>query len=296
MATGNYGVVRPSDVNNEDVQIFYNYAPDRQTTVSNMTELDATSILSDIQQPILVNGISDSFQGLKNLALPANNFGALGIYNIMVRPRRTFLEIADCGVLSSAPDVKGIVFRVSDLPTNLVTENALIGFRVEYYDTSGKINNLFRIITSSGRVEPVNQNLTTTNQKAIRYRYNEASDLVFCTLTPTSSPITLPNKLPFIGSPNQAVTISNTYFDPIHIELEVVEHDEQTLSYALYGNQSKSIQDGIYTIYDSTGNIYKQYNLFEVQDDNNNPLYEARELRINIDQSKNFINVFSVSN
>ena len=74
----------------------------------------------------------------------------------------------------------------------------------------------------------------------------------------------------------------------------MVEHDEQTLSYALYGNQSKSIQDGIYTIYDQAGNIYKQYNLFEVQDDNNSPLYEARELRINIDTSKSFLNIFAV--
>ena len=88
MATGNYGIVRPSDVSNEDIQIYYNYAPNRQTAVTSMIELDATSLLSDIQQPVLINGVSDSFQGLKNLALPANNFGALGIYNIVIKPRR----------------------------------------------------------------------------------------------------------------------------------------------------------------------------------------------------------------
>ena len=72
----------------------------------------------------------------------------------------------------------------------------------------------------------------------------------------------------------------------------MVEHDSQTLSYGIYGNQSKSIQDGIYTIYDNFGKIYKQFNLFEIQDDNNNPLYEAREIRTNIDASKSFDNVF----
>ena len=204
------------------------------------------------------------------------------------------LSIADCGVLSASPDIKGILFRVSDLPTNLSVENALIGFRIEYYDQNGKINNLFRIVTSSGRVEPVNQNLNNTNQKAVRYRYNDAGDLIFCTLTPTSSPISLPNKTPFIGSPNQIISLTNTYFDPLHIEVEMVEHDTQTLSYALYGNQSKSIQDGVYTIYDNQNNIYKQYNLFEIQDDNNNPLFEAREIRLNIDETKSFSNIFEV--
>jgi hypothetical protein len=294
MATGNYGIIRPSDVNSEDIQIFYNYARDRQTPVGNMIELDATSLLSDVGEPVLVNGLAQSLPGLKNLTLPSGIFGVVGIYNMMIRPRQLVLRIADCGVLSSSPDIKGIILRADELPTNLTTDNSLIGFRIEYYDNNGKVRNLFRIITSSGRVEPVNQNLNNTSQKAIRYRYNDAGDLIFCTLTPTSSPITLPNKLPFIGSPNQVISLTNTYFDPIHIELEVVEHDAQTLSYALYGNQSKSIQDGIYTIYDNQNNIYKQYNLFEVQDDSNNPLYEAREVRLNVDTTKNFNNIFTV--
>ncbi len=294
MATGNYGIVRPSDVNNEDIQLFYNYAPNRQTSPSSMRELSAPSLLGEVGEPLFVNGVSQNYEGLKNLTLPASQFGATGVYNIMIRPRKILIEIADCGVLSSSPDVKGILLNTDDLPTNLTADNALIGFRIEYYDENGKIRNLFRIVTSSGKVEPVNQNLTNTSQKAIRYRYNDSGNLIFCTLTPTSSPVTLPNKVPFIGSPNQVISVTNTYFDPIHIELEVVEHDAQTLSYALYGNQTKSIQDGIYTIYNNLNQIYKQYNLFEIQDNNNNPLYEARELRVSIDETKSFTNIFTV--
>lgn len=294
MATGNYGIVRPSDVSSEDVQIFYNYTSNRQLPPSAMVELDATSLLTELASPTTVNGIQQTLAGIKNLTLPADLFGQIGIYNIVIKPRELLVQIADCGVLSSAPDVKGILLRVDDLPTNLSSDNALVGFRVEYYDFQGKVRNLFRIVTSSGKVEPVNQNLTNTSQKAIRYRYNDAGDLIFCTLTPTSSPVTLPNKLPYIGSPNQVINLTNTYFDPIHIELEVVEHDSQTLSYALYGNQSKSIQDGIYTIYDNNNNIYKQYNLFEIQDDANNPLFEAREVRTNIDQGKSYNNIFNI--
>ena len=72
------------------------------------------------------------------------------------------------------------------------------------------------------------------------------------------------------------------------IEIEFVEHDVSTLAYALYGNQSKSIVDGVYTIYDDNNNIYKQYNLYEIKDDINQTLFEIREKKTNIDQSKDF--------
>ena len=72
----------------------------------------------------------------------------------------------------------------------------------------------------------------------------------------------------------------------------MVEHDASTLAIALFGNQSKSIDDGIYTMYDSGNNIYKQYNLFEIRDQYNKLLFEVRQDRNNnIDFSKNFNNI-----
>jgi hypothetical protein len=72
----------------------------------------------------------------------------------------------------------------------------------------------------------------------------------------------------------------------------MVEYDIQSLAIALYGNQTKSIDDGVYTIYDSDNNIYKQYNLYEIRDQFNNLLYEVRQDRgTNIDFSKNFTNI-----
>ena len=60
----------------------------------------------------------------------------------------------------------------------------------------------------------------------------------------------------------------------------------------MYGNQTKSIEDGIYTLYDKDNNIYKQYNLYEIRDDFNNLLFEVRQDRDgNIDYSKNFTNI-----
>jgi hypothetical protein len=78
------------------------------------------------------------------------------------------------------------------------------------------------------------------------------------------------------------------------IDIQMAEHDLDTIALALYGNQTKSIEDGVYTIYDSAGNIYRQYNLFEVRDNFNELLYEVRQDRSdNIDFSKNFTNIIT---
>jgi len=168
------------------------------------------------------------------------------------------------------------------------------GDTVEYLNPDGtKIPNFFRIITSSFYCEPVIQNLTNTIQKSIRYRYVEgATNLLFCTVSPSSSPTNKPSATPYIGQPNQNIIISNTYFNPISTEIEIVDQDISTLAIALYGNQTKSIEDGIYTIYDSDNNIYRQYNLYEIKDQFNTLLYEVRQDRgDNIDFSKAFNNI-----
>lgn len=293
MATGNYGIVRPADVSVEDIQIFYNFTPSRNTKPSALIEVSAPSVLETVTSPIDLNGVSSALSGLYNLTLPASIFSQKGFYNIVIKPREYRLTVQDCGVLSSSPDIRGIVLNASDLPSNITLDTNLIGYRIEYFNSndSTKINNLFRIVTSNGRVEPVNQNLNNTSQKAIRYRYRDNADLIFCTLTPTSNPLTQPNKVPFIGSPGQVITITNTFFNPVFIELEMTEYDLETLSYGIYGNQTKSIQDGKYTIYDSNNQIYKQYNLYEIQDDTGNPLFEVKEEVDVIDTTKDFINI-----
>jgi hypothetical protein len=201
--------------------------------------------------------------------------------------------------LSALPNVKGIVIDINQVPSqfrNKFINQGLVGFRVEYLNADGtKIPNFYRIITSSFYCEPVLTNQTNTSQKAIRYRYvNSGSDLIFCTLSPSASPTNKPNALPFIGQPDQSIIITNTFFNPITIDIQMAEHDIDTLAIALYGNQTKSIDDGIYTLYDSSGNIYKQYNLFEIRDNFNELLYEVRQDRgSSIDFSKNFTNIIS---
>jgi hypothetical protein len=302
MATGTYGTIRPSDVSPEDVEIILNYTPSRDETNNFvLKKLNSSAILKPYfnNTSTGVNNNVEILGGLYNLLLPSNEFNKIGIYTLYIRPAVIRTTILDCGVLSALPNVRGLVIDLNSVPVeyrNKFVNQGLVGFRVEYLNPDGtQIPNFFRIITSSFFCEPVIQNLTNTSQKAIRYRYTDNNtNLIFCTLTPSSSPTNKPNAIPYIGQPAQNILISNTFFNPITLDIEIAEHDFSTIAIALYGNQTKSIDDGIYTIYDSSNNIYKQYNLYEIKDQFNELLFEVRQDRgNNIDFSKSFSNIIS---
>ena len=302
MAIGSYGTIRPSDVSPEDVEILMVYTPSRDVTNDFvLTRLDAPTILRPYFNNTQTGGNTgvEVLGGLYNLTLPAGQFNALGFYTLYIRPAQIRTLITDCGVLSALPNVKGIVIDLANVPTqfqNNFVQQGLVGFRVEYLNPDGsKIPNFFRVVTSSFFCEPVVTNEVNTTQKAIRYRYVQGtSNLLFLTLSPSSSPTNNPNATPYIGQPDQEIIISNTFFNPVTVEIEMVEYDVSSLAIALYGNQTKSIDDGIYTIYDAENNIYRQYNLYEIRDQFNALLYEVRQSRgTNIDFSKNFASITS---
>lgn len=307
MASGVYGINRPADINPEDVEIFYHFTPSRDK-IGNTTllKLNPLEVLSKVDNPNKTQSNVTGFEvfgGMYTLKLPAQTFGTKGFYTIIIKPVEIRTTIVDVGVLSALPDVKGLVFDIATIPNNFLSKfenNGLVGYRIEYLNTNtsgsdAKINNFFRVITSNNRAEPINQNLTNTNQKSIRYRFNDNSTLTFCTLTPASASNVKPNTFPYIGQPNQQVIITNTFFNPIMLEVEMVEHDIETLAYAVLGNQSKSLEDGIYTIYNFNNEIYKQFNLYEIKDQfSGKPLFEVREERTNIDFDKIFNKVTTI--
>jgi len=299
MAVGSYGTIRPADVSPEDVEILLHYVANRaSTTEPTLTKLDSADILTPVFHNSGTGGTSGTeiLGGLYNLRLNSDTFSDLGIYTLHLRPKQIRTEITDCGVLASLPSVRGLVIDLGNVLTddrNNFVPQGLVGYRVEYIDKSNskKVPNFYRIVTSSFYCEPVTTNLTNSTQKAIRYRYSDApTNLVFLTLTPSSAPSNRPNVTPFIGEPSQKIILTNSYFNPTTVEVEMVEHDASTLAHALYGNQSKALNSGIYTIYDKNNDnaIYKQFNLYEVKDDLNETLYEIREEKTDIDQTLNF--------
>jgi len=270
MATGNYGTIRPADVSTQDIEIFYSFTPNRESvTEVDLQPLDPAQVLVPAANPDNVNEI---FGGLYTLKLPTSVFGTKGFYSIIIRPKQIRATIQDCSILIDNQDVKGIVFDINQIPLELQNrfENGnLVGYRIEYLkEQSGtgqdKIQNLFRIITSNNRALPITQNQGNSNASQA-YTFNDNSTSVFCTVTPASAPSFKPNATPFIGNPQQEVIITNTFFNPVMLEIEMVEYDEETLAYALFSNQTKSLEDGIYTIYNFGNEIYRQYNLLILQ-------------------------------
>jgi len=295
MSTGNYGTIRPADVSVDDIEMYYHKTASRDDVSDTiLQQLDPSEVLVKVDNP---DNPGEIFGGLYTLKLPTDKFGSKGIYTIIIRPKQIRTTIVDCGVLASNGDVVGMVLNYSSIEEDSRSsfENGqLVGHRIEYLNTNSpsgekKINNLFRVVTSNNRAEAVSDNSSNSSQKSISYRFNDNSTLVFCTLTPSSAPSVTPNILPYIGQAGQTVIITNTFFNPIMLEVEMVEHDDETLAFALYGNQSKSLEDGIYSIYNFENAIYRQYNLYEVKDQfTGNPLYEIREEKDNIDFTKDF--------
>ena len=314
MALGNYGIKRPADVSPEDVEIIYHYQPNRDITTNfTLGKLSSSQVLRPYlhNNNTAINGNNNAgteiLGGLYNLTLPSTVFSSKGIYTVYIRPVEIRTKILDCGILAALPNVKGIVIDINQVPVayrNRFTNNGLVGYRVEYLNkpqsaggSGTKIPNFFRVVTSSFYCERVPNDQSSPNKVSPRYVYTDSpTGLIFCTVSPSSAPTNQPNAIPFIGSANQDIIVTNTYFNPVVLDIEMVDHDFETLAIGLYGNQTKSIDDGVYTLYDLSGqnNIYKQYNLFEIRDNFDENLFEVRQDRGNqIDFTKQFSTIIN---
>ena len=152
MALGSYGTIRPSDVSPEDVEIILHYTPSRDVTTDFvLKKLNSTQILT----PYFHNGNTggntniEILGGLYNLKLPAEEFNAIGVYTVYLRPAEIRTTITDCGTLSALPNVKGIIIDLNSVPQNFrnrFINQGLVGYRVEYLNNDGtKIPNFFKI-------------------------------------------------------------------------------------------------------------------------------------------------------
>jgi len=228
MAIGTYGNIRPADVSPDDMDVFYTFAPDRETESNETFRLNPTDIITELEVPSdeQTDGQDNLLEGGYALTLPATVFNQIGIYTLYIRPKILTntntggqIQIVDCGVLSALP----------------------------------------------------------------------TGNLIFLQVTPASASNVKPNVTPFIGVPNQTIFMSNTYFNPIMIEVEMVENTVDTLVDYVAGEQIKDVDNGILSYYDQDRNIVRQFNLYEIKDDVTDvSLYEVKERRSNIDDSQDF--------
>jgi len=298
MATGIYGNKRPADVNPLDMDVFYSYTPNRETPTSIFYRLTSTDIITNLNLPsgddLEITGGDNLLEGMYNLTLPSSIFNQIGIYTVYIRPKVIDVNIVDCGVLSALPTVKGIVLRTTDLDSNLAINNALQGYKIEYVNSDNtKLRNTVRYVVSSNKCIAVTENIGNTSQTSVRYRFDDAGNLLFLQLTPSSASNVKPNVTPFIGVPNQTILLSNTAFNPVAIEVELTENDIDTVIDYVGGEQIKDVNKGILTYYtrDENNNrvILKQFDLFEIDDEVSKlALFEVKQERETIDEEQDF--------
>jgi len=288
MAVGIYGSKRLSDCDFNDVDIFYAYSPGRES-------------LGDTQFVPLFNSVTNNefrkllgADGGYKLRLPASVFNKLGFYMVLIKPKSFEVSIADCSYVVTNTDQelqiskKGIVIPKLQFQST----GSLIGYQVEYFDDNdNKIKNFHRIITSSDLVS-VNPNNNTTNASSTTYVLDPNGNQLFITLTPDEASLITNTISADLGKAGQKILLSNTFFDPVMIEVEMVDQDVKTLSYALYGNSSRDLGTGVYTIYDENGNLYKQYNLLTQKNQFTNANIDVREERTNINRNQTFDDLF----
>ena len=299
MSVGLYGTVRPSDVSIDDIDVFYNFTPNRGVENNDIFRLDSSDVLSPVELPsddeLNIVGGDNILEGMYNLRLPATSFNEIGIYSIYIKPKSFLINVTDCNVLSALPNVKGLVVNKNDIPEELRSNNSLQGYAIEYFDDNNqKIRNITRHIVSSNTVIPVNENNTNTNQTSTRYRFDDGGSLVFLQVSPSSAPNVKPNQYPFIGFAGETIKISNTFFSPIIIEIDMVENTIETLTDILMGEQIKDVDNGILSYYNKDREIIKQFDLFKIKSDIGvQSLYDVKMRRDNIDESQDFNEIVS---
>ncbi len=258
MAVGLYGVNKLADVTIDDVDILYAYSPSREE----IGETQFTPVFNSITNSDFRKFIGAD--GLYKLRLPANIFNKLGFYSVLIKPKTFQTTILDCSYVVTNDNnqvnisKKGIVIPALQFSRN----GSLVGYQIEYFDLNDvKISNLTRIVTSSDLVN-MNVNNNTINQGSTTYVLDPAGTSLFLTLTPDQSGLISNNTQINIGQKGQKILITNTYFDPFYVEVEMVDQTIKTLSYALYGNSTRDLETGDLTYFNEDNLIYKQYNLF----------------------------------
>lgn len=295
MATGVYGISVPSNVDASMVDIFYSYRSTRNSDNTNNSVF--TKLPSGILTKALYEGdentTDDTLEGMYNLKLPLEYFSQKGFYSVYIKPKEYPAVITDVSTLTAYPNIKGIILdsnSVNDttMKNRILNNNALVGWRIIYIDDSGDRQDYYRLITSNNKCEPIVMASNGSSDKSYTYRYNESSTLSFLTLTPSTAPSFKSNAAPYIGKPTQKILLVNTSFEPILLDLELVDHDVDTISTMLEGSQLRSLENGLVTTFNDDNEIYNQTEHFTLKDSNTgNPIYEVKQKKTNnIDYSQ----------
>lgn len=288
MSQGVYGTRVASKVTANDVEIFYTYRETRNS--DNNGSIIFQKLPSTILTQALVEkdseSIDDILEGMYNLKLPLSYFNKKGFYTVYIRPREIHATIEDVSSLNTFPDVKGIIINTESFNDEYIRSkfsenNSLVGYRVEYFSKDGVRQDYYRLVTSNNKCEPVTQNVTNSQSVNTVYAYNGSSSLTFITLTPSTAASFKTDSAPYIGTSGTKVVFINTMFEPIMLDIEMVDHDIDTVSTMLEGSQLRDLENGLITTFNDNGEIYNQQELYSLKDEyTKNPIYEVKKNKV----------------
>ena len=293
---GLYGTVRSAKIDpSKDAELFYYYRPNRSTTAPDFTgfkRMDASNLVASNGE--VDSTIENIIPGLYNLRLPLDTFNDAGIYTIYIRPKEYITNLSDVSVLADYPDIRGVVIDKNTVGG--VTD--LTGYRIEYFDTTtnpAERTDRAVIITSCSFCKPVWVSVTDEINIPRRYQFSDtSSNLLFCTVTPCSYGDYSPNENPNIGTgvpEKDKVAIINTKFSPVMLEIEMVEHDMETITTMLEGDTIMDHDKAIMTHYNDNKEVYQQYDFYEQKNELGEPLYSVKRKRDNIDTTEDYDNI-----
>jgi len=298
MATGTYGLNIPIFIKDTDiphlVDISYCYHDTRSydsLSKANFKKLDS-GILTTSKRD-LDDNVDNYVEGMYNLQLPLSEFNRKGFYTVYIKPKEIQAVITDVGNLTAFPNVRGIVLDTTQIKDDSIKEkakenNGLVGYRIIYLDDSGVRQDYYRVITSNNRCEPVVSAPNSSSDKTYTYRYEDSSSLTFMTVSPSSAPTFKDNAAPYIGKPTQRILLVNTLFEPIMLDIEMVTHNADTISYMLENSQLRDLDNGLITTFNDNNEIYSQSEVYTLKDQySGKPIYEVKRNKLdNIDFSQ----------
>lgn len=285
MAIGIYGTKKLSDCDYNDVDILYAYSQTRESVTDNqLRPLFSTISNSDFTKMF-------GADGAYKLKLPASVFNELGFYVVLIKPKTFETNIIGCSFIVTENNEEIQISRKGIVIPKLQFQGtgSLIGYQVEYfYDNGIKIKNFHKIVTGSDPVSPAQNTSQSVQGSTTSYSLNDNGASLFLTLTPDEVSLISNSAKADLGKAGQKILISNTLFDPIMIEVEMVDQTIKTLSYGIFGNSTRDMETGLFSIFDENDNLYKQYNLLTRKKVFSNGNVDYKEQRTNINYNQNF--------
>jgi hypothetical protein len=285
MAIGIYGTKKLADVDYNDVDVLYAYSPSREAITDNQLK------------PLFSNISNGDFakmfgaDGAYKLKLPASIFKALGFYVVLIKPKTFQTNIIDCSFIVTETNENIQISRKGIVIPKLQFQGtgSLIGYQIEYFDDNGiKIKNFHKIITGSDPVSPAQNTTQSVQGSTTSYTLNDNGASLFLTLTPDEVSLISNTARADLGKAGQKILVSNTFFDPIMIEVEMVDQTLKTISYGVFGNSTRDMETGLFSIFDENNNLYKQYNLLTRKKTFSNGNIDYKEQRTIINRNQNF--------